>query len=506
MTPLTRLEADVVVVGGGGSGLAAAIEAAQMGRRVLVLEKNPYLGGTTRLSVGSVSACCTPHQRRRGIQDSPEELAEDMGRFNEMRGLGARDNPEFRRLLAEESSATFEWLMEMGVEFFGPMPEPPNRAPRMHNVLPNSSAYIHNLARHARRRGARILLGTRAERLSMEGGRVTGVEAQSADGGTLEIHSRRGVVLASGDYSSSPDMKKMHLGPELADIEGINPASTGDGHRMALEIGARLVNGDLCLGPEIRFVAPPRKMLISLLPPFKPLARAMNLVATRLPPSLLRPVILAFLTTYLAPSPKLFQEGAILMNRDGRRFVNELDKPALAIPHQPEGVAFIVFDDHLARRFSEWPYFISTAPGVAYAYLADYRRNRSDIYAQASTLERLAETLKLPVPAFVATVTEYNRAVDQGSDPAFGRVPLGQGLKVPPYYALGPAKGWIVLTDGGLAVTSRMEVLDHHGKVIPGLYAAGSTGQGGVLLEAHGMHLCWAFASGRIAGRSAASA
>ena len=505
MTPVTRIETDVVVVGGGGSGLAAAIEAAGLGRRVIVLEKNLHLGGTTRLSVGSVSACRTPLQRWKGIQDSQQEFAEDMGRFNAERGLGDRDNLELRRLVAEESTRTFEWLVGMGIEFFGPMPEPPNRVPRMHNVVPNSSAYIYTLSGHARRRGVDIRLGTKAERLLTRDGRVTGVEARSVDGAALEIVARLGVILATGDYSSSPEMKKRYLGPELADIEGINPTSTGDGHRMGLEVGARLINGDLCLGPEIRFVAPPRKLLVSRVPPRKPLAKVMNIVTTHLPTALLRPVILAFVTTYLAPSPRLFAEGAILVNKEGRRFVNELDQPAVAIARQLDGVAFILFDDRVARRFSQWPYFISTAPGVAYAFLADYRRNRRDIYAEAPTIEALAQKLTVPIASLTTTVAEYNRAVEHSRDLAFGRDRLGQGLTGPPYYALGPAKSWIVLTDGGLAVSPRMEVLDERGRIIPGLYAVGSTGQGGVLLEAHGMHLCWAFASGRLAGRSAAS-
>ncbi|MFQ5828491.1 MAG: FAD-dependent oxidoreductase [Candidatus Methylomirabilia bacterium] len=505
MTDGRRVEADVAVVGGGGAGLAAALEAARAGRRVALLEKNPYLGGTTRLSVGSISACGTPHQRRRGIRDSPQEFVEDMGLFNQDRGLASRDNPVLCRLLAEKSSETVEWLMGMGVEFFGPMPEPPNRYPRMHNVLPNSSAYIYHLARHARKHGVEILLESTAERLLTQDGRVAGVEGRSADGSTLQVVASRGVILATGDYSSSREMKNTYMSPETAEIEGINPTSTGDGHRIALDVGAQVVNGDLCLGPEIRFVAPPRRMLISLLPPLTALAKLMNLVATRLPAPLLRPMILAFLTAHLAPSPKLFEEGAILVNKEGRRFVNELERPALAIPQQPDQLAFIVFDDRLARRFSEWPYFISTAPGVAYAFLADYRRNRRDIYAQAASLDGVAQALKVPPASLAATVADYNRSVDHGADQGFGRTALGQGLKVSPYHALGPAKSWVVLTDGGLAVTARMEVLDRRGEVIPGLYAAGSTGQGGVLLEAHGLHLNWAFTSGRIAGRQAAS-
>jgi fumarate reductase flavoprotein subunit len=500
-----RIEADVVVVGGGGAGLAAALEAADCGRRVILLEKGRRLGGTTALAVGSISACRTPHQRRQGVEDSPEELFEDMGLFNQQGGLGARDNLELRRLLAEESSRTLEWLMALGLEFFGPMPEPPNRHPRMHNVLPNAGAYIYHLARHAGRRGVEVRLGMAAERLLTRGERVTGVEARSQDGAMVQVLARRGVILATGDFSSGRELKKTYLSPAVAEVEGINPASTGDGQRMGLEVGARLINGDLCWGPEIRFVAPPRRRLISALPPSKLLAKAMGVVGRLVPARLMRRVTLSFLTSYLAPSPRLLEEGAILVNKAGRRFVNELGEPALALPHQPDRVAFFVFDHRLARKFSAWPYYISTAPGVAYAFLADYRGNRRDIYARATSVDGLARALGMPPAALSATVTGYNRSVDEGRDGDFGRAPLGLGLRVPPFHALGPAKSWVVFTDGGLAVTARMEVLGRGGRIIPGLYAAGSAGQGGVLLQAHGLHLCWAFTSGRLAGRQASS-
>ena len=139
---MAEFQADVVVVGGGGAGLAAAVEAAAAGGRVILIEKNPSLGGSTALSVGSVSACCTSLQRREGIEDSFDAFFEDIGLFNDLVGLNERDNLDFRRLLVQKSPATFQWLMELGVSFFGPMPEPPNRVPRMHNALPNSSAYI----------------------------------------------------------------------------------------------------------------------------------------------------------------------------------------------------------------------------------------------------------------------------------------------------------------------------------------------------------------------------
>ncbi len=505
MSASGRAETDVVVVGGGGAGLAAALSAAECGRRVILLEKNPHLGGTTRLAVGSIAACRTPHQRRQGVEDSPEEFFEDMGLFNERAGLGDRDNLELRRLLAEESSTTFEWLLGLGLEFFGPMPEPPNRHPRMHNVLPNAGAYVYHLARQAGRRGVALSPGLAAERLLTEGKRVTGVAARSADGAALEVTAHRGVILATGDFSSGRELKEAYLSPSVARVEGINPASTGDGQRMGLEVGARLVNGDLCWGPEIRFVAPPRKRLISALPPVKPLARLMNVVASRVPARLMRRVLLSFLTSYLAPSPRLLEEGAILVNRTGCRFVDETSQPALAIPRQPDREAFFVFDDRLARKFSAWPYYVSTAPGVAYAFLPDYRHNRRDVYSRASSVDELARAVGIPASALSATVSAYNRAAEERHDRDFGRTHLGPGLGVAPFHALGPARSWVVFTDGGLAVTARMEVLGHSGQAIPGLYAAGSAGQGGVLLQAHGLHLCWAFASGRLAGRQAAS-
>ena len=137
--------ADVIVVGGGGSGLAAAIEAATVGRSVILLEKHSALGGTTAWSVGSLSATSTPHQIKRGIKDGPDGHFEDLPKFAEK--LGAPDNPELRRILVDNVPFTLRWLMEMGVEFFGPMPEPPHKLPRMHNILPNSRAYIYHCAR-----------------------------------------------------------------------------------------------------------------------------------------------------------------------------------------------------------------------------------------------------------------------------------------------------------------------------------------------------------------------
>ena len=485
-------EADVIVVGGGGSGLAAASEAARLGRSVILLEKNPQTGGSTSWSVGSVTATNTPHQKRAGIQDSPQEHFEDLAAH--AGPLAPRDNLALRRMLVDNTTDMLEWLMRLGVVFVGPMPEPPHRYPRMHNVVPNSKSFAYHLTRHCRELGVDIRVNTAISRLIEENGRVTSMEAKTLQGPRHVFRARGGVVLASGDYSGASDLKGQLASQEVAGVEAVNASSTGDGHRMALALGATVVNGDIVRGPIVRFIPPTRPNVIQRLPPAKPVAQLIAWSMSVLPQWILRPFLMSFLTTALGPSLDLFKQGAILINNSGERFTDELAKPAYALAAQPDRYAYIVFDDALAEKFEAWPYFVSTAPGVAYAYLKDYRRNRSDIYHAADTLTGLAASMRIPADRLVATLDRYN-ATERGARPALTRKP---------YYALGPVKSYVVFTDGGLKVSERLEVLRSDGTPIRGLYAAGSAGQGGLLLEGHGHHLGWAFISGRIAGRNAA--
>ena len=485
-------ETDVIVVGGGGTGLAAASAAARLGRKVILLEKNPHTGGSTSWSVGSITAINTPHQKKAGIKDSADEHFEDMALH--AGALAPRDNLALRRILVDNTTGMLDWLMSLGVVFVGPMPEPPHRYNRMHNVVPNSKSFAYHLTRHCRELGVDIRVNTRTERLLEEHGRVVGVEARLPGGTLHQFRARGGVVLAAGDYSNGRDIKARYASADVVDVDAVNATATGDGHRMALELGATVVNGDIVRGPIMRFVPPTRPNLIQKLPPAKPVAQLIAWAMGHLPQWLLRPFLMSFLTTALGPSPELYKEGAVLINKSGQRFTDELGKPNLDVAKQPDRIAWIVFDQKLAAKFSGWPYFVSTAPGVAYAYLADYRRNRADIYHQSDTLAGLAASMGVPAAALTRSLTDYN--ANRETRPA-----IDEG----PYYALGPVKSYVVFTDGGLKVSENLEVVRADGSVIPGLYAAGSTGQGGLLLEGHGHHLGWAFISGRIAGRNAAS-
>lgn len=487
---------DVVVVGGGASGLSAAIEAAAAGASTLVLEKNAMPGGSSRLSVGSINAAGSSLQKRAGIVDTPDEHFEDMDHFTGP--FASRDNLALRRLLVDNAAGSLEWLMSLGLSFYGPTADPPHRHPRMHNVLPNSRAYPYYLGREARRRGVELRLQARVTGLlrAPDGG-VRGVVAL-VQGQVLQIEARRGVVLAAGDYSNGAELKRQFR-PELAGIPAVNPTATGDGHRMGEAFGASIVNGDVVYGPGLRFCEPARPSLVRRLPPSWLLGRLMQLSLRYLPMALFRPFVMSFMTASLGPEAALLRAGAVLVNRGGERFGDELVQPGLAIARQPGGQAWLVFDNRVAAMFSGPPHYVSTAPGVAFAYLGDYRRHRKDLYHCAPSLGALAASLGMPAQALQASIARHNGQLE--AHPAGGRNTVAQG----PFHALGPLESRIVITDGGLAVNTSHQVLKAGGGgVIPRLYAAGAAGQGGALLAGNGHHIGWAVTSGRRAGRFAA--
>lgn len=500
--------ADVVVVGGGGAGLAAAIEAASLGRKVVLVEKNPTIGGSTIRSIGSWSATGTPHQIRNGIQDNPDDHFEDIGKFNDdvkrakYSDFHNDDNLVLRRILVDNSGETLRWVQSMGVRFYGPVLERPHRKPRMHNVLPNSRAYGYWLEKRARSIGVDIRTQRRATRLLLEGRRVVGVECTRENSARELYRARGGVVLSSGDYCAGEELKLRFARPELASMKtSCNPANTGDGHLMAMELGARVLNSHMA-DAKTRFIAPSLK-LVHMLPPWQLLTRFMELALNYMPGWLLRPFIMSFLTTVLEAQPSLYRHGAILVNKRGERFCNELDRPERQLVNQPDHYAYIVFDDRLAKKYSNFPHFVSTAPGVAFAYIPDYQRSRRDIFHKAATIEGLARRIGVDPDVLIQTIKDNNlsRKSQQGRD---GMASDALSIETGPFYAMGPVSCFVKTTDGGLAINEHFQILGHNDAPIPGLFGAGGTGQGGLLMEGHGHHIAWAFISGRLAGRNAA--
>lgn len=492
---------DVVIVGGGGSGLAAGVSAAQNGATVLILEKRPELGGSTGIAVGSFTANRTTYQHKAGIDDNPDDHEVDAGRFGPAE-IQASNNSQMRLFFLSHSGETLEWLRDMGLKFYGPSPEPPNRVPRMHNVVPNAKAYIATLQSRLMALGGTIMCDTRVEELVKKRDRVTGILAHIQDQKKM-IRARHGVLLAAGDYSNSPEIISRYKGSRFANIEGINPYCTGDGHLLARNIGAQLMNMDITYGPEIRFVPPPRKAFSQLLPASGPIARAMGWFLPLVPGTIINAMIKRLLVTWQHPEDKLFGDGAILVNKLGERFCDEKTSPEreIRIAEQPEKISYILLDKRLAEKYSKWPHYISTAPEIAYAYVQDYRRMRPDITVIRERLTDIAGVCNLSATALEKTVETFNRYSSGQSADSFGRTGDSESMLDGQWVLMGPVKAYFTTTEGGVRINESFQVLDENNEPIEGLYSVGSNGMSGMVLWGHGLHIAWAITSGRMAGK-----
>ncbi len=489
---MKRAQYDVIIVGGGGSGLAAAVSASENGATLLLLEKQAELGGATGIAVGSLTANRTQIQARAQVQDSLDAHAEDAGLFAPPE-IEARNNDELRRWFLDHSADTLHWLISMGLKFYGPNPEPPNRVPRMHNAVPGARAYITTLHARLARLGGEVITRAPVTELTFEDGHVSGVIAQ-IEGQSVQLIARRGVVLAAGDYTNSAELIARFKGTRFAGIEGIYEHALGDGHILAERAGARLINMDVTYGPEIRFVPPPRRTLQQLLPSRGPVAKLMGSLAPLMPGFLMNMIIRRLLVTWQHPEDALFHDGAILVNARAQRFCDELRSPEreIEIAKQPDKICFILLDGRLVERYSKWPYFISTAPKIGYAYAKDYLRLRPDVAVRGDALTQVAAKRGMPIETLEASVARSNEDKKIGNIP-----PLESG----PWMLLGPAKAYFTTTEGSAAINQQFQVLDENDRPIPGLYAIGQNGLGGQILWGHGLHIAWAMTSGRLVGK-----
>jgi fumarate reductase flavoprotein subunit len=494
-------EFDVIVVGAGGSGLAAAYSAAEHGGSVLVLEKRPQPGGTTGIAVGSFTAAGTALQQAAEIDDDADAHAVDVCQFAPPE-LESCNRQELRAFFLGEAAETYRWLEDLGLTFVGPFPEPPNRQPRMHNVVPGAKAYVTALQLALTKQGGKLQCGADVEELLCENQRTVGVRA-TVNGKSHEFRARRGVVLATGDYASNSELIARHKGAQFRGIEGINPFSTGEGHELVRAAGGQLVNMDITYGPELRFVASNRRPFQQWLPTHGWQARAMGWLAPRLPARVKDHLIKRLLVTWQHPEAALFDDGAILLNQHGARFVNERLTPTreIAVAAQPDKAAYLLLDGRLVKRYSAWPHFISTAPDIAYAYVSDYQRLRRDVTVTGYGISDVALRRGLDEAAVTKSVSDFNAYVTGSRDDSFGR----QGDPIPlqdePWVLLGPVKAYFTTTEGSAVINQQLQVLDERGEPISGLYAVGQIGLGGMILWGHGLHIAWAMTSGRLVGK-----
>jgi succinate dehydrogenase/fumarate reductase flavoprotein subunit len=460
---------DVVVVGHGGAGAAAAIEAARAGADTLVLERASRGGGTTALSTGVLYfGGGTRIQKACGFDDSVEAMTAHV-----QQAAGVSADPEKVRLFCEQSVEHFEWIASLGVEFkesyvaektthpfeddclfysgneeVWPFAEHATPAPRGHKPARPGEAGGHlmeQMLRASDEAGAQVLNDCIALRLVQRADRrVVGVEARR-DGETLKIGARRGVILCAGGFILNEEMVAEHC-PELAQCnwKAASPGDDGRGIQMGTGAGAN---------------------------------------ATNLHEGLV-------LNAYYPPASHL---KGVLMNAQGQRFVNEdsyLGRSSDAIVHRAGGRAWLVVDDAIYGKTQ-----------------AMHR-----IAAVEESFADLERALDMPEGELVHTLERYNADAAKGVDPLFHKAPAHlRPLSEPPFAALDCTTGgsfFGVFTLGGLAIRASAEVLTPEGETIPGLYAAGRN-TAGLCLEgrgyASGLSIGDATFFGRVAGRNAAA-
>lgn len=470
-------EYDVVVVGAGGAGLAAAISAAELGASVALLERLPDALGTTSKSVGSFAAANTRVQQKAGVVDQAAEFAEDMALAHPK----AVNAPELRTMYAERSGEVVDWLEDMGVAFVGPYPEPPNRVPRMHNAVPNGKAYVQTMVSRAKQLPIDILFGASVSRLTCNDNKVSGVSY--VHNGQTRMLRARAVVMAAGDYSGSPEMRERYLPAAGAAAVPINPNSLGLGHLALEEIGADFKQMDMAFGPQLRFSAPQKDSWINQLPSWRWFRKLASRIVSLAPRWAIAPIVRELLVSNMSPVPAMFEQGAHLIDLQG----NDLGHEANAVEQlalSPKATGYVLGSAELARKFNAFPNYVSTAPGIAFAYFKDYEAGRPDLVHRADNLELLSKKLGLQ-PELMSE-----------------RYPELKGKAV---FALGPLQAMLTVTEGGAAIDPACRVLRHDKTAFSGLYAAGGNGQGGLVLKGHGLHIGWAITSGRVAGQNAAA-
>ena len=444
-----KIECDVLIVGGGGAGFAAAIEAlTQSDDEICIVEKMSFGGGNTRMSGGEFAA---------PDNDSPELFYEDL-----MKGGKNLGNPELVRILADNALSNAEWLRDtVGVQYrdyqswYGG-----HTVARTLWPIGDGPQYVETLIRKAETLGVNVEYNTRAERFLLdETGRVIGVEAIRG-GRPLCFYARKGVILTTGGFGANVEMRMQydtHWNKLDASIPTTNsPAIIGDGLRMAEAIGANLV------GMEY----------IQLYP--------VNNPATG--------------NYYFLDYARL-TANALLVNKEGLRFVDEKetrDNLSEAALNQTGAMIYELIEQSVVDEMQ-----------LDETIQAEVQRCYDQGVLTKGTLEECAAFFDIPVKTLKATVDRYNRYAKAGQDPDFDRTdqlrPLGEGP-----YMMFSAVVSVHHTMGGVQIDPDARVIDTEGHPIPGLYAAGEV-TGGI----HGANRLGSCSIpdtvtfGRIAARSA---
>lgn len=477
-------EADIVIVGAGGGGLAAAVESANAGKSVIVVEAMETAAqSNSALCGGMIQGACTSVQEQAGVSDSMDEFDKYLAAVGE-----GYENPDLRRLYAENSGSTIDWLVEQGVDLqpqmlttYGSMVDyyafVTTPVPRVHMVSSMAgSGFTEVLLRNAKDKGASFMLGTQAtELVQNDAGEVIGIKVK-AGRKEVGIKASCAVILNTGGFTRNQDMVKSFMSPAVTGMRSDRPLlasygspwQKGDGIVMALKAGAKLVNPWLAynMAPGIEEGTEDNSG--------------------------------SFIVT-----------AGIYVSTEGKRFVNESgqNNPGSApgevtmskIWKQSDGSCWVLWDQSIVDAAAA----AKTGVGVLATGSLDLSKEVSAGYVRkADSVEALARQIGVDPATLSQTVAGFNAGVATGTD-AFGRAD-GMALATSPYYA-GKVIAVSPDTAGGIGVNTDLQVLTFAGDVIPRLYAVGNTVGGfkGKVNAGCGQALGWTYTSGLLAARHA---
>ena len=465
----STVDADVVVVGAGGAGMTAAITAAAEGKSVVILESQSMVGGNSVRATGGMNAGKTVYQDENefgesaGVEKTLKTAAEkyadnetitalaktvseqwaayqanptgyfdsvELMELDTMIGGKGINDPELVETLCANSADAIDWLDEHGITLHNVSSFGGASVKRIHRpvnaegkTVSVGSYMIPLLEENCEKAGVKMMLDTTAtEILTDANGAAVGVKATGASGETVTVNAKA-VVLASGGFGANLDMVVKYK-PELKGFMTTNaPGIQGQGIEMAQAIGAATVDMD-----QIQ----------------------------------IHPTVEA--NTAALITEGLRGDGAILINEEGQRFIDEVgtrDVVSAAEIAQTGSYSWLVVDQAMVD-----------ASSVIQGYI------KKGYTVTGETYEELGKAMGVDAAAFAETMDKWNGYVEAKNDPDFGRTSFANPLNTAPYYAVKVTAG-VHHTMGGLKINANTEVLNEKGEVIPGLFAAGEV-TGGV--------------------------
>lgn len=453
-----EMAADVIIVGAGGAGFAAATEALEDGATVIILEKNEMIGGNTARAGGTLNA---PDPERQSKMNPPVEDSVERFVQNTLEAGDFKADPELVKTLCSHALEARHWLTDHGTQWTEMVYQTigglwPRSLDEKDKIAYNG--FIAPLAKRVAELGGKVVLNCKAESLTKnDAGKVTGVIAfDTKNGQEYRFTAKNAVILATGGYAASAELVKKYNG--LSGLPTSNaPTSTGDGIVMGTAAGAATT------GMEY----------IQIHPHGNPMTGGLQ--------------------SHFAGVIK----NSIYVNKNGKRFVEESgrrDVISNATIEQPGQIMYSIFD-------SEGGFYagVKELPAVELENLT----SKGYLYV-GSSLEDLAKKAGIDPEGLKATVARYNELVAAGKDTDFEKDEVELPIGKAPFYCV-PLSPTLHHTMGGLKINSEAQVLREDGSVISGLYAAGEV-TGGI----HGSNrvggnaLTDGVVFGRIAGKNAA--